>query len=150
MSSPDCRIFHHSRAWILCPASVLVGSGRTALGRTQPHCLPQSHLLRRKTACGQQLFSPISRLHIDTTTFIGGTPNLDAATAGGGHRQSAHPSETTFTFDLRLTLDSSFTGKDLLRTRLRAGNTPALPALRQQRPDLPARETQRYEWGDER
>ncbi len=37
------------------------------------------------------------------------------------------PNETTFNYDLRLTFDTSFTGKDLLRTRLRAGNFESLP-----------------------
>ena len=32
------------------------------------------------------------------------------------------PNATTFNYDLQLTLDTSFTGKDLLRTNLRAGN----------------------------
>jgi hypothetical protein len=32
------------------------------------------------------------------------------------------PNATTFNYDLQLTLDTSFTGKDLLRTKLRAGN----------------------------
>lgn len=90
-----------------------------------PTACPNRASCEGKLPADSSFFSPISRLHIDTTTFIGGTPNQDAATAGGGHRQSAHPNETTFTFDLRLTLDSSFTGKDLLRTRLRAGNTVA-------------------------
>jgi len=38
--------------------------------------------------------------------------NIAKATEGG----------TTFNYDVRLDLDTSFTGKDLLRTRLRAGN----------------------------
>ena len=32
------------------------------------------------------------------------------------------PNATTFNYDLQLTLDTSFTGKDLLRSKLRAGN----------------------------
>ena len=32
------------------------------------------------------------------------------------------PNATTFSYDVQLTLDTSFTGKDLLRTNLRAGN----------------------------
>jgi hypothetical protein len=31
-------------------------------------------------------------------------------------------SEVTFNYDVRLNFDTSFTGKDLLRTTLRAGN----------------------------
>ncbi|MCX5943684.1 MAG: iron uptake porin, partial [Cyanobacteria bacterium] len=46
---------------------------------------------------------------------FGGTKTVSdfAANFAGG---------TTFNYDLRLDLDTSFTGKDLLRTRLRAGN----------------------------
>jgi hypothetical protein len=43
-----------------------------------------------------------------------GTERADAAAAVSG--------ATTFNYDLRLFLDTSFTGKDLLRTMLRAGN----------------------------
>jgi hypothetical protein len=48
--------------------------------------------------------------------------------ANKGNRVSATsptfnlPNATTFSYDLQLTLDTSFTGKDLLRTNLRAGN----------------------------
>ncbi|MEX1324733.1 MAG: iron uptake porin, partial [Synechococcaceae cyanobacterium] len=35
--------------------------------------------------------------------------------------------ETTFNYDLRLSFDTSFTGKDLLRTRLRSGNFSRQP-----------------------
>ena len=45
------------------------------------------------------------------TNSVGGT-NANSQTAGG----------TTFNYDLRLALNTSFTGKDLLFTRLRAGN----------------------------
>jgi len=45
-------------------------------------------------------------------SFGGNTSNAISSLVGG----------TTFNYDLRLDLDTSFTGKDLLRTRLRAGN----------------------------
>jgi len=105
----------------------LLAADELLWAKPSPTACPNRAFCEGKPPADSSFFSPISRLHIQTTTFIGGTPNLDAAAAGSGHRQSAHPSETTFTFDLRLTLDSSFTGKDLLRARLRAGNTPALP-----------------------
>ncbi|MCX5943482.1 MAG: iron uptake porin, partial [Cyanobacteria bacterium] len=47
----------------------------------------------------------------NTSTGLGST-NRNSYTAGG----------TTFNYDLRLALNTSFTGKDLLFTRLRAGN----------------------------
>jgi len=47
-------------------------------------------------------------------SFSGTAPQYSAGTTYEGG--------TTFNYDLRLDLDTSFTGKDLLRTRLRAGN----------------------------
>ena len=44
--------------------------------------------------------------------FAAGNPQNNAATLGA----------TTFNYDVRLNFDTSFTGKDLLRTTLRAGN----------------------------
>ena len=52
---------------------------------------------------------------------------IDVA-ANQGNRTSSFsptftlPNATTFNYDVQLTLDTSFTGKDLLRTNLRAGN----------------------------
>ncbi|WP_398326596.1 iron uptake porin [Vulcanococcus sp.] len=53
-----------------------------------------------------------------------------AKTAGGSYGPGKAPGKTqgplynafTFNYDVRLNFDTSFTGKDLLRTRLRAGN----------------------------
>ncbi len=41
--------------------------------------------------------------------------------------RTAKPNATTFNYDARLAFDTSFTGKDLLRTRLRSGNFSSLP-----------------------
>lgn len=54
-----------------------------------------------------------------TTGCIGGS----AATAA----RTAKPNATTFNYDARLAFDTSFSGKDLLRTRLRSGNFSSLP-----------------------
>ncbi|MCP9911471.1 carbohydrate porin [Cyanobium sp. BA20m-p-22] len=54
-----------------------------------------------------------------TTGCVGGS----AATAA----RTAKPNATTFNYDARLAFDTSFSGKDLLRTRLRSGNFSSLP-----------------------
>jgi len=55
-------------------------------------------------------------------TAIGGTPNIPGVTKQYDHTARLLDGATAFNYDLSLYLDTSFTGKDLLRTRLRAGN----------------------------
>ena len=60
-----------------------------------------------------------------TTKLKGSTYWVLGANSFGGNFANgfgAFEGGTTFNYDLRLDLDTSFTGKDLLRTRLRAGN----------------------------
>ena len=63
-----------------------------------------------------------------TTKLSGQATFVVGANAFGGtatdllNTTRAEVGATTFTYDLQLTLDTSFTGKDLLRTILRAGN----------------------------
>jgi hypothetical protein len=59
-----------------------------------------------------QQFSTTTKLKGEVSMIIAGSPNYD----GDGS------TKTTFNYDTRLSLDTSFTGKDLLRTRLRSGN----------------------------
>jgi hypothetical protein len=63
-----------------------------------------------------QQFSTTTKLRGEASFMIGGTPNNVAAA-----------DNTTFNYDLRLSFDTSYTGKDLLRTRLRSGNFSSLP-----------------------
>lgn len=70
---------------------------------------------------------PTTRLRVEATSLVGGTPNFTAAPGRSGNGEPGHPNQITSSYDLRLTLDSSLTGRDQLRTRLRAGNTAALP-----------------------
>ena len=82
-------------------------------------------------------FSTTTKLTGTTTFWLGGNsysgsaivPGIAAAinpalTAGSTFSSQAKALQgaTTFNYDVRLNLDTSFTGKDLLRTRLRAGN----------------------------
>lgn len=65
-------------------------------------------------------FSTTTKLKGEATFVLGGVPG--AKTTAG-----ANVGNTTFNYDLRLNFDTSFTGKDLLRTRLRSGNFSAQP-----------------------
>lgn len=65
-------------------------------------------------------FSTTTKLFGEATFVIGAVPDLE--TNGGTDVGNA-----AFNYDLRLTLDTSFSGKDLLRTRLRAGDFSADP-----------------------
>jgi len=60
-------------------------------------------------------FSTTTKLKGEVNFMLGGVPGLE--TNDGGN-----VGNTAFNYDLRLNFDTSFTGKDLLRTRLRAGN----------------------------
>ena len=62
-----------------------------------------------------QQFSTTTKLKGEATFVLGGVPGLET-NAGG------NVGNTAFNYDLRLNFDTSFTGKDLLRTRLRSGN----------------------------
>jgi hypothetical protein len=65
-------------------------------------------------------FSTTTKLKGEANFVIGGVPG--AKTTAG-----ANVGNTAFNYDLRLNFDTSFTGKDLLRTRLRSGNFSAQP-----------------------
>ena len=65
-----------------------------------------------------QQFSTTTKLKGEVNFILGGVPDYNSDTSGRQDR-------TTFNYDLRLNLDTSFTGKDLLKTRLRSGNFTA-------------------------
>ena len=71
-------------------------------------------------------FSTTTKLRGEANFVIGGVDG--ARTPGvGRNAPSTNVGETAFNYDLRLNFDTSFTGKDLLRTRLRSGNFSAQP-----------------------
>ena len=61
----------------------------------------------------------VEACNFGTTGCVGGSAAVPARTA--------KPNATTFNYDARLAFDTSFSGKDLLRTRLRSGNFSSLP-----------------------
>ena len=74
-----------------------------------------------------QQFSSTTRLRGEVSMIIGGTPNFNRDAAGTNLKNGAAFNRTAFNYDARLSFDTSFTGKDLLRTRLRSGNFSSLP-----------------------
>ena len=60
-------------------------------------------------------FSTTTKLKGEANFILGGVPGLKTNKGGD-------VGNTAFNYDLRLNFDTSFTGKDLLRTRLRSGN----------------------------
>jgi hypothetical protein len=69
---------------------------------------------------GASQFSTTTKLKGEVTFVLGGVPGLET-------NSGADVGNTTFNYDLRLNFDTSFTGKDLLRTRLRSGNFSSDP-----------------------
>lgn len=67
-----------------------------------------------------QQFSTTTKLRGEANFILGGVPDYDSTAAPGSQDR------TTFNYDIRLTLDTSFSSKDLLRTRLRSANFSAL------------------------
>ena len=67
-----------------------------------------------------QQFSTTTKLKGEVNMILGGVPNYDTVNAND-------PNRTAFNYDVRLNFDTSWTGKDLLRTRLRSGNFSAAP-----------------------
>jgi hypothetical protein len=67
-----------------------------------------------------QQFSTTTKLKGEATFVLGG---VDGAQLSDG----TNVGNTALNYDIRLNFDTSFTGKDLLRTRLRSGNFSAQP-----------------------
>lgn len=60
-------------------------------------------------------FSTTTKLRGEATFVLGGVPGYET-------KSGSQADQTAFNYDVRLNFDTSFTGKDLLRTRLRAAN----------------------------
>ena len=65
-------------------------------------------------------FSTTTKLKGEVNFILGGVPGLKT-------NKGADVGNTAFNYDVRLNFDTSFTGKDLLRTRLRSGNFSSDP-----------------------
>ncbi|TVS06455.1 MAG: porin [Cyanobium sp. PLM2.Bin73] len=72
-------------------------------------------------------FSTTTKLRGEASFTLAGSPDFNSPQRNSDGSRPANPNQTTVNYDLRLVLDTSFTGKDLLRTRLRSGNFSRLP-----------------------
>ena len=77
-------------------------------------------LVKRVGVLQAQQFSTTTKLKGEANFVLGGVN-------GAQLRNGTQVGNTAFNYDLRLNFDTSFTGKDLLRTRLRSGNFSAQP-----------------------
>ena len=66
-------------------------------------------------------FSTTTKLGVDSYMIVGGNGFLGSASNTIAQARSQYGA-TTFNYDTRISLDTSFNGRDLLHTRLRAGN----------------------------
>jgi hypothetical protein len=76
-----------------------------------------------------QQFSTTTKLKGEVNFILGGIPGYSSNTGvtGGVPQNKRNQGNTTFNYDVKLSFDTSFSGQDLLKTRLRAGNFSALP-----------------------
>jgi hypothetical protein len=77
-------------------------------------------LEKQSAALQAQQFSTTTKLRGEATFVLGGVDNARLA-------NGTNVGNTAFNYDLRLNFDTSFTGKDLLKTRLRSGNFSSQP-----------------------
>jgi hypothetical protein len=77
-------------------------------------------LEKQSAALQAQQFSTTTKLKGEATFVLGGVDGARLA-------NSTNVGNTAFNYDLRLSFDTSFTGKDLLKTRLRSGNFSSQP-----------------------
>jgi len=76
-----------------------------------------------------QQFSTTTKLKGEVNFILGGIPGYTSNTGvnNAGQQNLQRQGNTTFNYDVKLSFDTSYTGQDLLKTRLRAGNFSALP-----------------------
>ena len=72
-----------------------------------------------------QQFSTTTKLRGEASMILGGIPGYTTENSAG--TTTGRYGNTTFNYDLRLNFDTSYTGQDLLRTRLRSGNFLSAP-----------------------
>jgi len=96
---------------------------RLAKEFSQELAVIRGRVAKLETQVGQlqaQQFSTTTKLRGEATFVLGGVSGAQLA-------NGTNVGNTAFNYDLRLNFDTSFTGKDLLKTRLRSGNFSSQP-----------------------
>jgi Carbohydrate-selective porin, OprB family/S-layer homology domain len=85
-------------------------------------------VLRGRVASAEKKIGTLEAMQFSTTTKLKGEATFVLGGLDGGRTTtSGNIGNTAFNYDLRLSFDTSFTGKDLLKTRLRSGNFSSAP-----------------------
>jgi hypothetical protein len=74
-----------------------------------------------------QQFSTTTKLRGEATFVLGGVDDYRTKAGSLTHEKTDDVTRTAFNYDVRLNFDTSFTGQDLLRTRLRSSNFSSDP-----------------------
>ena len=85
-------------------------------------------VLRGRVAKLEKQATALQAQQFSTTTKLKGEVNFVLGSVAGARlANNTNVGNAAFNYDARLSFDTSFTGKDLLKTRLRAGNFPSQP-----------------------
>ena len=87
-------------------------------------------VLKGRVTTAEAKIGKLEAQQFSTTTKLKGEVNMVLGGVSGAQladKAETNVGNTAFNYDVRLNFDTSFTGKDLLRTRLRSGNFSAQP-----------------------
>jgi Carbohydrate-selective porin, OprB family/S-layer homology domain len=85
-------------------------------------------ILKGRVASAEKKIGTLEATQFSTTTKLKGEATFVLGGVDGARlANSSNVGNTAFNYDLRLSFDTSFTGKDLLKTRLRSGNFSSQP-----------------------
>ena len=85
-------------------------------------------ILKGRVASAEKKIGTLEAMQFSTTTKLKGEATFVLGGVDGARlANSSNVGNTAFNYDLRLSFDTSFTGKDLLKTRLRSGNFSSQP-----------------------
>ena len=92
------------------------------LGRLANEFRNELTVIQGKVASLETKVGALEATQFSTTTKLRGEANFVLGGVDDYRTKGGDTTRTAFNYDLRLNLDTSFTGKDLLRTRLRSAN----------------------------